>query len=668
MSNESVHHHDHQHSHGVACCAAHARSKPAGSVYGQAHVDPHLKRRLWISLLGFGLLLVAGSIYLIRPEQNELWAFWAFIAAVVVSTPIFLDVLTHFKWKGVQETHFYMDQFVSLAVLACFASGKYVLAALIALILIIGQILEERSIIGVREAVGSLMKLSRLKTRRIRQDGTEEQVDAESLVSGDVLLLRPGETIPADGIIIEGSSTIDQANITGESIPLEVETGANVFAGTTNLTGILRIRVSNTGNSTVLGRVRQIVEDAENSRAPIMRLVDNYARYYTPLILFIALIVFFFTHDVERAISVIIVSIPCAFILSSPTAMVAALACASRLGILVKSTDSFETATKVDTVVFDKTGTLTTGELKVSHIETLGDIKENTLLQLAATLESNSNHPLAKAIVEEANTRSISLLTATDFKETAGKGVSAQIDGQSFQLGRLSWMGISAEALPESWQNSDPISQLYLRRNNELLGRISLSDTLRSDVAEVSEDLYGLGIQRFIMLTGDRQEVARPLAERTGFTEFRAECLPEDKQREVQALREQGHTVMVVGDGVNDAPALASGNVGVAMGALGSDVAIKTAQVALMSNDLRRLSSFIALSRQTFRIINQNIFFGLLFIVFFIVASSLGWVNPVVAALLHELSAFFVIFNSARLLKESDQSLQSYAREGLTSA
>lgn len=650
---DSHHHHHHKHQ-GGSCCSI---PPPVHYVRGETKIDPSLRRKLWISLIGVGLLMVSGFIYLIRPEQRELWSVWALFASIIVSVPIFAKVITQFKLKGIQETHFYMDQFVSLAVLACFAVGQYVTATLVALILVVGQILEERSIIGVREAVGSLLKLSRLKTRRLREDGTEEEVDAESLREGDRVLLRPGETIPADATITEGSSTIDQASITGESIPLEVETGAEVFAGTTNLTGVLHLKVKSTGRETVLGRVRQIVEDAENSRAPIMRLTDRYARYYTPFILFIALTVFFFTRDINRAISVIIVSIPCAFILSSPTAMVAALACASRLGILVKGSAYFEVATEVDTVVFDKTGTLTTGELKVSSIDTAEGFSESEILQLAASLESNSNHPLARAIVAEAKIREIDLHAVTGFEEVTGKGVSATIGNQQYHIGRLSWISQTRPRLPGEWPQGDPLSQLYLLHDNQVIGRVNLSDTIRSDAPAVAMDLRSLGIDRFVMLTGDRKEVAETLASRIGFTEYRAECLPEDKQKEVRKLREEGHTVLVVGDGINDAPALAEGNVGVAMGALGSDVAIKTANVALMADDLRRLSYFIALSKKTFRTINQNILFGFLFILISIIVSSLGWVNPVFAAVLHEFSAFFVIFNSARLLRLDETNL-----------
>lgn len=601
--------------------------------------------------------MVSGFIYLIRPEQRELWSVWALFASIIVSVPIFAKVVRQFKLKGIQETHFYMDQFVSLAVLACFAVGQYVTATLVALILIVGQILEERSIIGVREAVGSLMKLSRLKTRKLDSEGNEQEVDAESLREGDIVLLRPGETVPADATILEGSSTVDQASITGESIPMEVDKGAEVFAGTTNLTGVLKLQVKNTGQDTVLGRVRQIVEDAENSRAPIMRITDRYARYYTPFILFIALTVFFFTRDINRAISVIIVSIPCAFILSSPAAMVAALACASRLGILVKGSSYFEVATEVDTVVFDKTGTLTTGELKVSSIDCAEGFTDAQILQWAASLESHSNHPLARAIVAEAQLRNVAPAEVSDFEESTGKGVSATLNGQRYQIGRLSWINQPNLQMPEHWQDGDPLSQLYLVKGKQLIGRINLSDTVRSDAPAVASDLRALGIDRFVMLTGDRKEVAETLAARIGFTEYRAECLPEDKQNEVRKLREEGHTVLVVGDGINDAPALAEGNVGVAMGALGSDVAIKTANVALMANDLRRLSYFIALSKKTFNTINQNILFGFLFILIFIIVSSLGWVNPVFAAVLHEFSAFFVIFNSARLLRLDESNL-----------
>jgi Cd2+/Zn2+-exporting ATPase len=457
----------------------------------------------------------------------------------------------------------------------------------------------------------------------------------------------PGDTVPADGRILVGLTTLDQASITGESLPVDAEAGSPVYAGTTNLTGAFEFAVTKTGGDTVIGRVTHIVEEAKTSRAPVMRLIDDYTRYYMPLVLIVAGFVLFFTHEVERAIAVIIVAMPCAFVLASPSAMVAALAVASRLGILVKSSRFFEAAQSIDTVVFDKTGTLTTGQLRVVSLLPAVGFAETELLALAATLETHSTHPVARAIVAETQRRGVTFDRSLQTEEVAGRGVR----GGGRAAGRRAWIESLGVAIPAQVADRATASTLYIASDGVFAGAILLADAIRMETRAATDGLRALGIEEFVMLTGDRAAVAREIAQEAGITRFRAECLPEQKLEEVRALRAAGHRVLVVGDGVNDAPALAAGDLGVAMGALGSDVAIKTADVALMGNDLRHLPRFIALSDRTLRIINQNLLWGLAFIALFVGLSAFGLVSPIVAAFLHEFSAFFVIFNSARLLR-----------------
>jgi Cd2+/Zn2+-exporting ATPase len=552
-----------------------------------------------------------------------------------------------------------MDQFVALAILACFAIGQYVTGTIVAAILIIGQILEEHTTLGVEEAVRSLTRLSRVKARRIRSagDGADDRrqvagaeehlVDATDLRVGDRVRILPGDTVPADGQIVLGSTTIDQASITGESLPIDADAGSPVYAGTTNLTGAVEFEVTKTGENTVIGRVKSIVEEAKTSRAPVMRLIDDYTRYYMPFVLIVAGFVLFFTYDVERAISVIIVAMPCAFVLASPSAMVAALAVASRLGILVKSSRFFEAAQSIDTVVFDKTGTLTTGQLRVLAVQPDAGVTPETLLAAAAALEAHSTHPVARAIIAEAQRRELVYDRSLQIEEVAGLGVR----GGGLAAGRRSWLEAQGAVIPAIAVESAGASSLFVAQNGKWIGSIRLADAIRAETRAATDDLRALGIEEFVMLTGDRAAVASEIARESGITRFRAECLPEQKLEEVRALKAAGRHVLVVGDGVNDAPALAAGDLGVAMGALGSDVAIKTADVALMGNDLRHLPRFIALSDRTLRIINQNLLWGLGFIALFVALSALGFVSPIIAAFLHEFSAFFVIFNSARLLR-----------------
>jgi Cd2+/Zn2+-exporting ATPase len=617
---------------------------------GHDHSETGMKWRLTLVLLGGVCLLLSGILRWLRPGQNDLAVTWSMLGAIITALPIFRDALLGFRSKAFANTEFYMNQFITLAVIACFVTQQYVTGGIVAIILLVGHILEDRSMLGTNEAINSLLHLSRVSARRVR-DGVEEEVDAESLAEGDVVRVRPGDTMPADGLVLSGFSTVNQATITGESLPVEVEEGANVFAGTSNLTGLIEVRVTKTGTQTVLGRVKEIVEEAQQTRAPIVRLTEEYARYYMPLILLIAGFVLFFTRDVQRAISVIVVSIPCTFVLAGPSAMVAALAAASRMGILVKSVRFFEVANDIDTVVFDKTGTLTTGELKVAAIAPVDGMTEDQLLALVAAVEQHSTHPIARAVVTAAQDRQLEIGEAEDVQEKHGHGLLARVTQREVAIGRGSWLREQAIEIPQKDKSFDDLSALHIGVNRKLAGIIYLSDTVRPEAKSVSADLRESGVDHLMMLTGDRRTVAESIAKHVGMTEFEADCLPEQKQEAVHKLKTGGRKVMVVGDGVNDAPALAAGDLSVAMGALGSDVAIQTADIALMASDLRRVPHFLALSDKTLRIINQNMLCGFVFIAAAIVLSGVGLIPPIAAAFIHEFGAFFVIFNSARLLR-----------------
>jgi Cd2+/Zn2+-exporting ATPase len=642
----SYHHHDHDHDHD----GEHLRN--LGECCGGAHdhSDKGLKWRLTLVFIGGICLLLSGILRWIRPTQADLASTWAMGGAIITALPIFRDALLGFRSKALANTEFYMNQFITLAVIACFVTQQYVTGGLVAIILLLGHILEDRSMLGTSEAINSLLHLSRVSARRVRGE-VEEEVDAESLGEGDIVRMRPGDTVPADGKVLNGFSTINQATITGESLPVEVAPGAKVFAGTSNLTGLLEMQVTSTGQQTVLGRVKDIVEEAQQTRAPIVRLTEEYARYYMPLILLIAGFVLFFTQNVQRAISVIVVSIPCTFVLAGPSAMVAALAAASRMGILVKSVRFFEAANDIDTIVFDKTGTLTTGELKVASVEPHDGMKENDILAFAAAVEQHSTHPIACAVVNTARDRGLQISDAVDVQEKHGHGLLARVGGREVVVGRAAWLLQQEIALPRDGANQHDLSALHIGVNRKLAGIIYLSDTVRAEAPGVIASLREEGIDQLTMLTGDRQAVAARLAKEIGLTEFRADCLPEQKQEAVVKLKADGRKVMVVGDGVNDAPALAAGDLSVAMGALGSDVAIQTADIALMASDLSRVPHFLGLADKTLRIINQNMLCGFVFIGAAIVLSGVGLIPPIAAAFIHEFGAFFVIFNSARLLR-----------------
>jgi Cd2+/Zn2+-exporting ATPase len=556
-----------------------------------------------------------------------------------------------------------INELVAIAFLAAIASGEsqlggYQTAGIVAFFMLLGELIETRTAAGARASIASLVKLTPNKARRILGK-EEEEIPASELNIGDIIRIRPGDNIAADGKIISGQGSINQANITGESLPVDKSSGDEVFAGTTNLNGVLEIEVTRAGEDTTFGRVRDLILSAEQTKLPIMRIIDQYMGYYTPLVLVIAAIVWFFTHDIERVVSVLVIACPCAFILASPTAMVAALASAARLGVLIKNVGDIEIAARINAFVFDKTGTLTTGQLAVSRLAPQGDIKPAELLKVAATAEKFSNHPTAKALATLAKEADLDLTDPTDFKETAGKGVEAKVDGANVVIGRAQWLrdngvGDNFESQVDL-KEAEGYSLLYVAKEGTFIGWIGLQDATRSEAKEALSDLLNSGVQRVAMVSGDRKPVATRVAAEIGCAEVVAECLPQNKVDFVSDLKKRGYRVAVIGDGVNDAPALAAGDMGVAMGAAGSEVAIQSATIALMNSDLRRLPFLVRLSRQTRTVINQNFLFGILFIIGGMIGASYGVINPIVAAILHNAGSLIVVFNSARLVRQGEE-------------
>jgi len=609
-------------------------------------LEPEMRRRLLLLFTATAFILTGVLLRFLRPDQSGISETFALVGAVMIALPILYDTVTSIRSTGFAATQFYMDQYVLLALAACLGTGRYVTGGVVAIILVFGQMIEERTVIGVEFALAKLRSLTRVRAKKITEAG-EEEIDSSELTPGDKVRVRPGDSIPADATVLTGEAMIDQSSITGESIPVEVSPGSKIFAGTTNLNGLLEAEVTGSGDKTILGRVREIIEEAKNSEAPIMRMTEDYARYYTPLILLIAASVFFFTRDIERAISVLVVAIPCAFVLASPSAMVSAIASASRLGLLIKGTRHLEMGRLIDTVVFDKTGTLTQGKLAVEETRLhSGWTDESAAKRLAAALEIHSKHPVAAAI---ASAFSGDLPEVHALEEISGKGLSGNVDGHRVLIGRQTWL--ASEGIEINGNDPGCFSLVSLAVDGKHIADFLLADQVRPEAREAIERFRSIGITDFLMLTGDREPVAAAIARAVGIENFQANCLPEDKLARIRELREKGHKVMVVGDGLNDAPALAEGDLGVAMGALGNEVAIHTADVALMNHDLRRLPDLILLSAKTVGTINQNLLCGFMFIIAAIILSSLGHVNPIVAAFFHEFSAFFVIFNSARLLR-----------------
>ncbi len=582
----------------------------------------------------------------------------AFVGAVLLGAPLVWHAI-----KGLLGGEAHMEELVALAVVAAIALGEYQEAGIIAFFMILSSLIETRTALGARAAIESLLRLTPEKAHRILPDGTEELVDAAKLKPGEIVRVRPGDNVPADGEVITGESTIDQANITGESIPVDKGKGDEVFSGTSNLTGALDFRVTKSGKDTTLGKVQQLILDAEQTRSPLMRLIDRYAGWYTPTICMLAAVVWFFSEDkdvgVHKAITMLIIACPCALVLATPTAMVAALSCAARLGILIKNVVHLEYARSLTAVVFDKTGTLTTGELSVTQMKPAPDVEGADLLFTGASAEQMSKHPAAQALVAVARQAKIELARPDSFKEVAGRGVTARVGDDSIMVGRANWLteqgaDMSLMQDPE-YAEPEGVSMLYVVRNGRCLGWLGLEDRTRDEARAAIDELRKLRIKNLSMVTGDKWSVAQRVGSEMGCTEVQAEVLPEDKIALVDDLRRRGHRVAVVGDGVNDAPMLAAADLGIAMGAAGSDVAINSASIALMNNDLSRLPFLIRLSRETTRVVWQNILFGVVFIVGMLTLAVWGPLTPIAAAVMHTVATAVVIFNSFRLVRFGEE-------------
>ena len=613
----------------------------------------HAPIRLWQTLVGVVFVLNAFIVDWLFQQGHTVASVSAFLGAITLGYPIVWTAMKDI-YRGILS----INELVAIAVLAAFASSDYKTAGIVAFFMLMGEIIENRTAEGARASIESLIKLTPTKARRITPAG-EEEVAARELAVGDVIRIRPGDNVPADGVILTGQGSFYQSTITGESLPADKKPGDEVFAGTQNLTGVLEIKVSRAGQDTTLGRVRELILVAEKTKLPLMKIVDQYMGFYTPLVLVIAALVWAFTKQLDNVISVIIFSCPCAFILATPTAMVAALSAAARLGILIKNVADIELAAKINAFIFDKTGTLTTGELAVSRLAPIGDTKPAELLRMAASAEKYSNHPTAKALAQLAKEAGVPLVEPKDFTETAGRGIKAQVNGAQILVGRAQWLrdnGVKDDFLKSVDLNeTEGWSLIFVAQNNHCLGWVGLQDQTRADAKASLSELKESGVRRIAMISGDRQPVATRVAQQIGCEEAKGDCLPQNKVDFVRTVKGKGYKVAVVGDGVNDAPALAAGDIGIAMGAAGSEVAIHSATIALMNNDLRRLPFLVKLSRSTRSVINQNFLFGVFFIIGGMTFSALGKVPPVVAAAMHTVSSLIVVFNSARLVRKGEE-------------
>lgn len=571
------------------------------------------------------------------------------IAALVGSIYIWFSAI-----QGIRERDFTADIPVSFASIAAIAVGYYSAAAVVAVLLLAGGLLEEFVSARAARALDALASLLPDQIT-IRRDGVEAQIAIQDVRRDDVVLVRPGERIPVDGEVIGGSASVNQAAITGESVPVDKQQGDGVFAGTLASLGALEVRATKVGVETTLGQIRRMVAEAQQQKAPIERVLDRYAKLYTPVALVLAAGLWLITGEASRAITMLIVFCPCVMVLATPTALVASIGNAALRGSLVKKGATIEAMEKIDTVCFDKTGTLTHGEPRLLRTIALNGLADTELLRLAASAEKFSEHALAQAIVDAAGSRMIAVPDPDHFDVLPGLGVRASTCGQKVIVGRpdlLAGQGVQVadELRSQIVELTGPgATVIAVAVDDQAAGLLVMRDTLRPDAKAVVSALNQLGTTT-VLITGDNNATAHRIAAELGIVEVHAAVLPARKAQIVESLQAQGRRVAFVGDGVNDGPALAVAHVGIAMGADGTDLAIETADITLLADELSRLPHLLSLSRAALKAIRQNLAFSLGVLGIAVGLTIPGVLTPISGALLHELSSIPVIANSARLI------------------
>lgn len=542
---------------------------------------------------------------------------------------------------------------ITIAMFAALAIGDLFAAGEVAFIMAVGAILEDMTTKRARKGLRQLISLAPVQGRRIR-DGREEMIRAEEIRPGDILRVLPGETIPADGRVASGETSVDQSVMTGESLPVDKGVGDEVFCGTLNCFGAIDLEVVREGEDSSLRQMIRLVQEAENRQAPMQRIADRCASWLVPAALLIALGAYIAAGNIVTAVTVLVVFCPCALVLATPTAIMAAIGQAAKHGVIIKSGEALENMGKVDVIAFDKTGTLTCGRLAVSDILPLGSsISEEKLLELAASAELKSEHPLAKAIISFAEEREMILTEPEVFRMMAGRGVYAELSGKKVLCGSerfLEEQGVAADRETRNFLERLRVqgkASLLVAEEGRCIGIIALSDVLRPEAEEMIRQLHDMRV-RTVLLTGDNRKTAAYFAEQAGITEARAELLPEEKVKSIRELQREHHVCMI-GDGVNDAPALKTADVSAAMGSMGSDIAVDAADIALMGDDLSRIPYLKRLSDATVKTIKASIGMSMTINFAAIILSVLGMLNPTTGALVHNAGSCFVVLFAALL-------------------
>lgn len=634
-----------------------------GGAYGGAAGAERLERRLVVALAG-GMLLAVSWIVTLLGWHDQVAKIPAALGAIILAIPLVIGA-----WRELTRGRASSDALACLAVAAAVATGNFLAAGFLAFFLWTANLILSRTAWGAQRAIRDLIELTPDIARLLEPDGTEREVHLSQVRAGMIVRVRPGENLPADGRVITGTSDINQASLTGEAVPIEAERGTEVYAGTTNLTGQIDIEVTAVAGESTIGKVEALIREAESTRTERQELIEQLASYYVPVVLMVAGLVWFFTaksgtesirdQAAIRAITVLVVTCPGALLISHPTAMVAAFAAAARLGIMIKQTRTLEAAATIDTVVMDKTGTLTTGRFAVSRLVPAEGVEGAALLQAAADAEQSSNHPLARSILETARQARIAPAGLEAYEEVHGRGVRARTGAGEILAGRPEWLQQLRPEIASAVEivnaRIEGMSSVHVMLDGRYLGAVGLEDKLRRNAGDVVQKLRHLGIRRIVMFTGDRLSVATRVGQAVGMDAIEAECLPEEKHEELKYLIRKGHRTLVVGDGINDGPILATADVGVAMGLSGSDIATNSAGVALMNDDLRHVPFLLQLARKARSVVAQNIGFSLALAIIGLALAATGNISIWLAPFLYAAGYVLVIANSLRLVRFGEE-------------
>ena len=593
--------------------------------------------------------LVTGLLYKgIFPEQTAVAGLIYSVGVLVEGLPLLATAIRGFLQRDVTNA---MEILVSIAVLACYITGQHELAILIPVVLSVVHFLEERSIMGGRDAIEGLKQMQATDAVLETEDG-EVTVEVQALKRGDIIIVRPGMGLPNDGTVIWGNSNIDQKSLTGEPLPAAVTVGDTVYAGTTNLDGMIKVRVEKEYQDTSFTKIVSLLEEAQSITVPEIRIVDRFMHYYIPLALIVAALTALLSRNISNAIAVLVVSCPCGHMLVSSAPMIAALAVSTKRGILIKNAKFVEQLTNITTVIFDKTGTITRGELSISGFYLQEAQSREELFARGGCVACSSMHPISRSLMKTLEGEGIPYEEGFQVRETAGKGLTGTRGGEEILFGSRHWI----ESL--GYQPEDPHMDTgggpanWVVYNGRVLGCLMFDDSVRPEAEEVVSRLHEDGMEQTVLLTGDREFAARKVQRQTGIDQVYFHLLPEEKLEHVKRLRQDAH-VLAVGDGINDALALAEADVGIAMGAMGSDVAIQSADIALMNNDLNNIPFVMSLARSTQSIMYQNIGIAFSVSLIMMILAAVGVIPALAGAFLHNIGAFVILINSSRILRDS---------------